>query len=513
MKLPSILSGSRPRLILGSIGIALIGFLAIVFSGNSKTIDDVGLTYTATIEPLTISVSESGTIESLDKVTVRSRVRGTQTIIYLIPEGTVVQEGDLLVELDSSSIEDDLVQKEIDLENIQAELVSARENLAVVRNQAEADVAEAKLNFAFAQQDLEKYRDGEYAMEIRQADSKITLARADLQQAEDRLTGSLELFEKKYISATELDADRLTLQRAEMDLELAQQQKALLENFTYQRQIAKLESDVDQTRLALDRAERKARANIAEAEARFSARRSRLQREENNIAELRERIANCRIVAPTAGMVVYAPQGNRWNSTVLEAGTEVRERQELIYLPTADAMSATISIHESVLNRVEVGQTATLTVDALPNRKFTGTVTSIAIMAQDGGWRNPDLKQYSTTITIDQVEPSLRSGMTCKAEILVAHYDQALTVPVQSVLRVDGQPTVFVADQDGVPQPAPVSTGLDNNRKILITGGLAEGTNVLLAPPLMAAERLPNLPAETPEEVNRVGDNASGLRL
>jgi len=494
------------------ISILLLGLIGSFFLGEEDDNADLaeGLVYQTTYEPFTVSLSESGSIESRNRVIIKSEVNGQQTIIYLIPEGTMVKEGDLLVEMDSSALKDKLVEEEIELENAEAELISSRENLAVVKNQAEADIAQAKLDYRFANQDLKKYQEGEYEMSLKQANSKITLARAELQQAEDTLIGSSKLFENRYISETELESDELAKQRAQMDLELAEQEKVLLETFTYDREIAQLESDVEQARLALERAERKARANIAQAEARLSARRAEVQREQVSTRQLRTRIANCRITAPTTGMVVYAPQGNRWNSEVLEEGSSVRERQELIYLPTADEMSARVKVHESMLNKLEVGQRATITVDALPGKVFTGNIASIAVMPEDGGWRNPDLKQYVTTIDINETSPLLRSGMTCKAEILVAHFDRTLTVPLQSVLRVNDQPTVFTPGLDGPAVALPVKVGIDNNRKIQILAGIEEGTDVLLNPPLVEAERGNATSFPTLEAQNQTSGSSEG---
>ena len=484
-------SPRKKTLVVGGVLGAFCVVLLLAWVSGDDSDDDLNssLTYTVNYEPFTISISESGTIESRNRVVIKSQVQGQQTIIFLKPEGAIVEPGDLLVELDSSALRDKLTEEEIELEDAEAELIAGRENLAVVKNQAEADIARAKLDFEFAKQDLAKYKEGEFAMSLKRANSKITLARAELQQSEDRLNGSTELFDKRYISETELESDQLAKQRAQMDLELAVQEKQLLETFTYNRQIAQLESDVEQGELALERAERKARANIAQAEARFSARRAEVQREQVSTRDLRARIENCRIVAPTAGMVVYAPQGNRWEASTLQEGMSVRERQELIYLPTATEMSAQISVHESMMNKLKVGQMASITVDALPGEKFTGTVSSIAVMPEDGGWRNPDLKQYRTELIINEVFPGLRSGMTCQADILVAFYDQALTVPLQSVLRVDDRATVFMRGRNGVPEPHVIEVGMDNNRKVRIISGLAAGAEVLLSPPLAEAER------------------------
>jgi hypothetical protein len=96
---------------------------------------------------------------------------------------------------------------------------------------------------------------------------------------------------------------------------------------------------------------------------------------------------------------------------------------------------------------------------------------------------NPDLKVYKTEVAIDSESGELRTGMSCAAEVIVARYPEALYVPVQCVLRVAGQPTVFVSTRTGS-EPRPVEIGLDNNRMIRILSGLQPGERVLLAPPL-----------------------------
>jgi HlyD family secretion protein len=62
--------------------------------------------------------------------------------------------------------------------------------------------------------------------------------------------------------------------------------------------------------------------------------------------------------------------GRRFNTEPLIEGREVREREELIYLPTTSSAKADISIHESNLEKIRLGLPAVITVDALPGRKF-----------------------------------------------------------------------------------------------------------------------------------------------
>ena len=165
----------------------------------------------------------------------------------------------------------------------------------------------------------------------------------------------------------------------------------------------------------------------------------------------------------------------------LDEGQEVRERQELIYLPTTTSAMAEVDVHEANLEKVRKGLTAVITVDALPGRKFRGRVVHIAPLPDaQSMWMNPDLKVYNTEIHLEDNDSTLRTGMSCQAEIIFERYDDAVYIPVQAVLRVKGEPTVYVV-RGGKVSPQNVGIGLDNNRMIRIVqrtrrggGGLAD---------------------------------------
>jgi len=188
--------------------------------------------------------------------------------------------------------------------------------------------------------------------------------------------------------------------------------------------------------------------------------------------------------------VIYATSAQRgfWrNSEPLDEGQDVRERQELIYLPIGTSVKAEVDIHESSLKKVRVELPTIITVDALPRKSFIGKVARIAPLPDaQSMWMNPDLKVYNTEIYLDGNDGDLRTGMSCKAEIIIEQYDDAIYVPIQAVLRIKGETTVFVLT-GGDYEPRKVVIGLDNNRMVRIVSGLDEGEVVLLTPPLKSA--------------------------
>lgn len=440
---------------------------------------------------LTININESGTIQAREQEIITSEVEGQTTLIFLVEEGTRVREGDLLAELDASTLQDSLVEQQIRVQNSEAAFIRARETLEVTKNKSESDISLADLEYRFAIEDLGQYREGKYKQELMEAVSKIQLAREELVVASNRLVWSEKLHDENYLSKSDRDADKLALNRADLDVILAEEDKKLLENFTHKRQIAQLESDVDQKKQALARAKLEAIADLVQGEAELKAKEAEWRQQQSREKKIIEQIAKTKIVAPRDGLVVYATSAKaswRGNSEPLEAGQTVRERQELIYLPTADDMIAILQIHESSLDKLKIGLPVVITVDALrEGSRFTGKVSRIAPLPDAASmWMNPDLKVYRTEVQIDGRQPTLRTGMSCMAEILVERHSDAVFVPVQAVLRVNGEPTVYVRKR-GRFNPRPIKVGLDNGSMIHVLSGIDAGHQVLLTPPLADA--------------------------
>lgn len=463
-----------------------------LINSNETSINNTP-TFTVRRGPLKISVTEAGSIQAREKIVIKSKVEGMTSIMYLIDEGSEVKKGDLLVELDSSALLDQKIEQEIRAQNADAAFVGARENLAVGKNQAQSDIDGAILAHEFAIQDLEKYLKGEYPNQLKETMSRIILAREELARASEKLKWSIKLAEEKYISETELQVDELSEKKKKLDLELAENDLSLLKNYTHKRSLAQLNSDVKQSRMALERTKRKATADILQAEANLKAKEAELNRQKDKLKKTIDQITKTKIYAPANGLVIYAnsASGGHWRrrSEPLEVGGQVRERQELIHLPTSAGYDAEIGVFEASLNKVKKGLTAVITIDALPGETYEGKVSFIAPLPDpQSAFLNPDLKVYNTVIELTNSENTelLRAGMNCTVDIVVKQFKEATYIPVQSVLRIGGVPTVFVLKNSQFEQRQ-IETGLNNNSMIRVISGLEPGEIVSLAPPLSQA--------------------------
>lgn len=485
----------KKKLLMVFIGASLLMTAAFAWSGAFRSEKNTKVDHAIAVVargPLRISVVVSGTVRAKEQVIIKNEVEGKTSIIYLVPEGTRVRRGDLLVELDVSKLMDERVEQQIKVQNAEASFVSARENLAVVENQAQADMEKAQLAYDFAREDLKKYSEGEYPSRLKDLESRITLAREELKRAEEKATWSRRLYDEKYISESELAADELSMKRKALELELAESNLDLFSQYTHKRELAQLQSDVSQAGMALERTKRKARAEVVMARAALEARRAEFDQQKDKLARTENQIAKATIYAPSDGLVIHATSAQsggpgRRTAPPLEEGQEVRERQELIHLPTSAAAKVEVAIPEASLDKVRPGLPVRVTVDAIPGEAFHGKVAKIALLPDaQSAWLNPDLKVYNTEIHLGNRSDVLRAGMSCKAEIIVEQHVEATYVPVQSVLRVSGHPTVYVV-REGRLEPREVEIGLDNNRVIRIIQGLDPGELVSLTPPLAAA--------------------------
>lgn len=435
--------------------------------------------------PLTISVHQRGNLEARNAVELKSEIEGRSTVIYLVPEGTMVQPGDLVAELDASTQKDQRVVQEIAVQNARAALTKAQQDLEIQRSQNASDIAAAEQKLEFAAADLRKYEEGDWPQQLQEAEEAIVLAREELAQAKDRLDWSTRLEADGFLTRTELERDQLAYERAKIALEQAERRKKLLVEYDHPKELQRLKALVEEAQRELERVKLQANARLVDKESALRAAQARLDLETEKLAKLERQIQAAKLVAPVAGMVVHARTEGRFGSgEPIQEGSEIRERQVVATIPREGGMIVEAKIHESVLKKVRAGQECIIRVDALPGREFRGHVESVAVLPDKGAWwMNPDQRLYKTAITIDNPTPDMRPGMSCDVEILVDRIPDTLYVPLQAVFLHNGRTICFVNQDGGDPEVREVKTGESTDEWVQILDGLQEGEVVLLAPP------------------------------
>jgi len=470
------------------------------------------ITYRVRPMDLVISVREGGNLQALRSQKITNQVPGSRTILEVVEEGTQITEEDvkkgrILVRLDSKDIEDRIQQMQITVENSEAAYTEAQENLLIQKKQNESDMKAAELKVRFARLDLEKYLGstltetflqnpkispekllaskslgGEALKKKRQVETDIDLAKEEVARAQDRANWSAQLAEKGYITKTELEADKLSLQQKQVSLEQANLSADLYFRYDFPKQVEQLYSDYLEAQAELERTRAKCQARLIQAEANVKSKRATHMFNLSNLRDLQKQLKDCTIVATQPGFVVYATSDRPWRTeTPIQAGTTVRQNQDLLTLPDFSSMGVVVKIHESAIDRVRVGQKAQVRVDAFPDRLLTGEVKNIALMPDPTlKFMNPDLNVYLTQISLDQVYDFLKPGMTAQVEILVQELKNVLTVPILGISFRGEKAVCRVLERKGIVDRF-VQLGESNQQYIEVKSGLKEGEVIVLS--------------------------------
>lgn len=469
-------------------GIAVVLLGSIWLFGGDDIADTIPVMEVQRTD-LVISVTSAGTVQSRDKVEIKSELEGNNTVLWVIDEGTKVSAGDLLLEFDSSDLVEKRKEQEVDVANKESALLVATEKLEITRGDCEASLLNAEINLKLSKMDLEKFKEGDYPQELRQYESDIALANEELQRAEEKLTWSQKLAKDGYLTRTELQADQLSAQRAAITRDMANIKMNVYTNYTAFKEEAQLASDLRKNERAYKRTEWQNRATIRQIESEVLSKTREYTRATNRLAELDFQIEKSRVIAPTNGVVLYATsvQLSRRMFWVqpLRAGGTANERQDLIYIPLESGMIVEVMIPEASLNKLEQNMPANIKIDALPGKLFTGKLVKIALLPDgQSAQLNPDVKLYKCEIEFSATDPLIRSGMSCDVELIREVYSQVIAVPVQCVVQIGAEHYVYLLGKDGKPVARRVETGLDNNSMVHILSGLEVGEVILQAPPI-----------------------------
>ncbi|MCA9020186.1 MAG: HlyD family efflux transporter periplasmic adaptor subunit [Planctomycetaceae bacterium] len=468
------------------------------FSSGSKK-NTTYITDKVTRGPFRVSVTERGQLDSLNNVTLSSKVKGFTTILSIVPEGTMVQKGDVVCELDSSLLVDKEKQQQIQVTQTEAELKQAEENVAIQKTQNESDTSAAELALVLAKLDLEKFLKGESQRDLNVKEGAITKAREDLQRAEETFEFSKRIAKKGYKNQNDVEADRINVVKAEIDLEIAKEDLKVEKDYVQTRKSKELEADVDEKVRNLERVKRQGVATLAQFDARLKASQLTYEVEKSELERIREQILACKLIAPQNGQVVYANQDSGRRSSgedVIEEGTEVRERQSIIQLPDFSQMKVDARIHESKISMIKQGLAVDIRVDAFPEQLYRGVVDQVSSVPISSNWMRPDLKEYKATIRIlpDNGDiTKLKPGLTAEIEIRVDQRPDILQVPVQSVITIGEQRYIFILNSDGSADRREVKIGQASDTMIEIMSGVEAGEEVILNPRTHFADELIDL--------------------
>jgi HlyD family secretion protein len=316
------------------------------------------------------------------------------------------------------------------------------------------------------------------------------------------------------LAAAKSQTEQLTMsiESARTSLKLAE------DNFKRQQQLWKGGLT---TREALDRAESELKvrqSDLRSQEQQIQTQRLRMQQEQASLETDRYNLSKVRIESPIDGIVT---RRNIEEGEMVVVGTMNNAGTVLLTIADMSVIEAEVDVDETDIPQVKLGQIAKITIDAIPDKTFTGKVTEIgnSPIQTTGQAVSSQATNFKVVVTVDSEIPDVRPGFTCTAEITTATRENVLALPIQATtvreMVVDEKGEVVRApatDQkrparaggvqaaelkpgqskkemegvflvrDGKAFFAPVTTGIAGEKYFEAISGVKEGDNVIIGP-------------------------------
>ncbi|MBD2522927.1 efflux RND transporter periplasmic adaptor subunit [Nostoc sp. FACHB-133] len=449
----------------------------------------------ATVQPETVQESSEfiGSLEAPRSVIIKPQVEGRVTQIF-IQEGNRVQQGQVIISLESDSVQAQLLQAKAGLAQAQARLAELK---AGTRQE---EVAQARAQLTQAQARLRDAQSGSQPQEIAQAEAQIQSAKSDVELAQSRAKRYAQLRKEGAVSEDTLEGYVKEQQSAEAALVVAQKRLAQLRQ-SRTSSINELAGALEQQKQNLRQLENGSRPEeIAQA-------RSQVTQAVAQVQAAQVQLQYTKVLAPFTGTVGDIPT---------KVGDYVEKADQLTTLTRNDSLELNISVPLEEAKKLRLGLPVQM-LNAQGQPAARGKISFIS----------PDASSDSQTILVKANFGNSRSQLVNRQSVqtkVIWNERPGILIPVTAVSRLGGETFVFVAEapteknaeasaekkaeapaekKAGAPslvaQQKPVKLGVIEGNNYQVIEGLKAGDKIVVSGILNLTNGAPITPA--PQEV------------
>jgi len=400
-----------------------------------------------------------GPAEIQAAVTRQYSATASGTIQSLLPNGTIVKAGDIIVQLDQPR----MLKEMRSLALRQADTHDEREKAI---SDLEEQVRNARIRVQKSEMELENFR-AEQETQLTDKRSQRERDAADLALLRERLERKKKLVEEGLVPSHEVAAADAEVRAKEFQLERQTRELELAE--------ARKDSDA----MGKEASVSHAKALLASLEGSLEAEKRNteniLAMQAQQMALLQEQIDKAAVRAPSSGMIIYA--GNP------QPGTRVHEAYYFGEIADLSQVNAIYQAPQDRARLLKLKQPATVTIPSLQNLKLTAEVTEIAKTATDETsplGEPTGLRTFRTALAIKNPKgASLRPGMSAQVRIILEKIPAAVWAPKESIFEREKRKIVYVKRDDSF-RIVQVELGAENIDEVVITKGLQGGESIAL---------------------------------
>lgn len=455
--------------------------------GAAQGADRPALTAEVNQGPLVITVRGSGEVRAKESHKILPAVKRQVMITFLAADGTVVSSNEVVARLNTDDIERRCKDLESSVMEASNKLGNARTDLEIQSMDNMSTLKKVEQDLEAARMELEKLVQGDEPMEQRNAEVKLQTAESDVARKQRRYEELRSLLKEGFVTEDEVEEERLQLETAKLSAETAGIEKRLLADYTIPLKKAAAEAALAKAGTELEKARKQTQALYLSKKQAVDAAQRVVDRAVSDLDTVREEMLAYEVRSPGAGVIMYGNPDESWRRGEIAVGGSYYPGQVLMTIPGRAAMQAVINVPEADIQNVKVGQQATVTVEALADRNFSGEIAKVAEVANAGGWWSSDVKEFKVEITLGDGR-DLRPGFSCRAEIVTDTIPSATYLPVHTVFKDGDKFYVYPANaRDG--GRVEVRIGRSSVQYVEILEGVKPGTRVFLNPPEKAADK------------------------
>lgn len=482
--------GGMAMIVAAALGlVAIVGVgLVLLRGGGTESSTQGGETFQVRRGSFDITIPASGELAALRQIEIRNKLESKAIITYIAPEGVNVQAGDVLIRLADDEITNKIKDAEDTVNTANSGLIAAESTLAIRLSEGESEMEKAEVAVRMAELAYRAWLEGADVSKRKQLALAIETADINHKRLVERFEASRKLVEKEFISRDEFKQDEIAMIEAAAKLEQARLDIKVYEDYQREHDEAEKKSAVDQAIAERERVKQRHAAELETVRAEVASKKHQLASAQVRLADQQEQLRRCTTKAPSAGLVVYASSldMNGWgrsDGSIPMAGTELHPNELVMVLPDTSQILANVKVNEALSGLIKPGQRAIVRSDAMPDTTLEGEVQGIGVLAETGGWRDPNRRDYTVRILLTGGNVvGLKPSMRARSDIYVGQVDNALYAPVQAIFRDGATTFVYVPEGGGYAQRA-VTLGEASEIFIAILEGVREDETVLLREP------------------------------
>lgn len=439
--------------------VGFIGLRVLRTSQQNASLSDLQ-TVEASIGDLTARVGATGSVRAEQSAMLTYQTTGTVGTVY-VDVGDSVREGDVLSSLEQTSLPASVILA-------QADLVNAQRALDTLLN---SGVEEANAMLLVAQTE-DALQDAEYRRTVQQegnraSTSTIRGAEASLVLAENELDAARTAY--NHVSSLPSDDPRRAVAQQNLTGAQARYDSALRNLNWY------LGEPTENDQMQLD-------AQVALARAQYEDALREYERLQDGPDPDDILAANARLAAAQATWnmaSITAPFDGTIASVQVMPGDLVSPGTFAFDLVNMSRMLIDVNVSEIDINRIEVGQTATMSFDSEPDKTYEGEVIDVGIVGREVA----GIVNYQVTVALTSPDEDIRPGMTAAVTIVVEQIEDVLLVPNRAVRTSDGQRIVYILN-NGTYEAVEIVLGASSDLySEVVDGDLQPGDIIVLNPP------------------------------